>query len=104
MIEINELTKSFDDLKAVSDVTLNIKEKNVFGMIGTNGAGKSTMLRMIAGVLRQDSGTIAVDGMPVYDNIEAKKRICFISDEPYFFSNATPADMENFYSGIYCLC
>ena len=101
MIEINEVTKSFEGLKAVSNVTLRINEKSVFGMIGTNGAGKSTMLRMIAGVLRQDTGTIAVDDMPVYDNIEAKKRICFISDEPYFFPNSTPAEMEDFYRGIY---
>ena len=101
MIEINGLTKSFDDLKAVNNVTLKINEKNVFGLIGTNGAGKSTMLRMISGILKQDSGSITVDSMPVYDNIEVKKNMCFISDDPYFMSNATPADMESLYAGIY---
>ena len=101
MIEINELSKAFDGLKAVNNVTLKINEKNVFGLIGTNGAGKSTMLRMMSGVLKQDSGSITVDSMPVYDNIEVKKNICFISDDPYFMSNATPADMESLYAGIY---
>lgn len=108
MIETIHLSKSFGghhtgepEVKAVNDITLNIREKEVFGLIGTNGAGKSTLLRMIAGVLRQDSGNILIDHEPVYDNPEVKKQVFFIPDEPYFFANATPDDMRDFYSRAY---
>lgn len=101
MIEIRNLSKSFDDIKAVDDVSVTIKEDQVFGLIGTNGAGKSTVLRMLAGVLKADSGHIIVDNMPVYDNVETKKRIFFIADEPYFFNNANGKDMAQYYSSVY---
>ncbi|MCM1385832.1 MAG: ABC transporter ATP-binding protein [Bacillus sp. (in: Bacteria)] len=101
MIEIYDVTKTFDSIKAVDSVSVMIKENTVFGLIGTNGAGKSTMLRMVAGVLRPDDGMIAVDNMPVYDNVEAKKKMFFIADEPYFFATATPETMERYYSSVY---
>lgn len=101
MIEIHNLTKQFENTRAVDEVSVEIKEKTVFGLIGTNGAGKSTVLRMIAGVIKPDEGTVAVDNMPVYDNVEAKKRLFFIADEPYFFVNSNARAMEKYYSGIY---
>ena len=101
MIEVKNVTKSFEDIKAVDDVSVTIKEGNVFGLIGTNGAGKSTMLRMITGVYRPDEGQILIDDQPVFDNVETKKKFFFIADEPYFFANANSADMEKYYAGIY---
>ena len=101
MIEIHNVTKNFDKIKAVDEVSVTIKEKTVFGLIGTNGAGKSTVLRMVAGVLKPDEGTVAVDNMPIYDNVEAKKKLFFIADEPYFFANANAQTMEHYYSGIF---
>ncbi len=101
MIELHNLTKTFDKIKAVDAVSATIKENTVFGLIGTNGAGKSTALRMICGVLKPDDGTVTVDNLPVYDNVAAKKKLFFIADEPYFFSNASAQTMERYYSGIY---
>lgn len=101
MIEIKSVTKSFDDLCAVNDVTINIQEGMIFGLIGTNGAGKSTLLRMMSGVYKPDKGTITVDGQPVYDNVNVKKEIFYLSDEQYFFNEATPETMGNYYSSIY---
>ncbi len=101
MIEAKGLTKSFGNIHAVRDVSVTIKEGAVFGLIGTNGAGKSTVLRMLAGVLRPDEGIALVDNMPVYDNVHAKERLFFIADEPCFFANATPKDMESYYSSVY---
>lgn len=98
MIEIHNLTKTFEKIKAVDEVSVTIREKTVFGLIGTNGAGKSTVLRMVSGVLKPDDGTVAVDNMPVYDNVEAKKKLFFIADEPYFFANANAQTMEHYYS------
>lgn len=101
MIEIRNVSKAFDYMKAVDAVSVSIKENTVFGLIGTNGAGKSTMLRMVAGVLEPDEGEIAIDGLPVYDNMEAKHKIYFIADEPYFFANSNAVDMQKYLSSIY---
>lgn len=101
MIEIESISKSFEDILAVDHVSISVKENTIFGLIGTNGAGKSTVLRMLSGVLRADEGTILVDRQPVYDNIEAKKKLFFIADEPYFFANANASEMERYFSTIY---
>ena len=58
MIEATNLTKKFDDILAVDHINAQIREGSVFGLIGTNGAGKSTFLRMAAGVLKPDEGSI----------------------------------------------
>lgn len=101
MIEIKDVTKCFGDITAVDHVSVTIKEGNVFGLIGTNGAGKSTVLRLTTGIYRPDEGEILIDELPVYDNREAKQRFFFIPDEPYFFSNANAAEMERYYARMY---
>ena len=101
MIETNNVTKRFSDITAVDDVTLTIEEGKVFGLIGTNGAGKSTFLRMLAGVLTPDEGNIEIDEMKVFENPVCKDKFFFISDEAYFFLNATPDEMMRFYSKCY---
>ena len=101
MIESNNLTKRFDTIKAVDNITAVIKEGEVFGLVGTNGAGKSTFLRMVAGVIKPDEGTIKIDGYPVFENLDAKRLVFYISDDTYFFSNSTPKDLRNYYKVIY---
>ena len=101
MIEIKKISKRFDKIAAVSDVSLSIEEGQVFGLLGTNGAGKSTLLRMMAGVLKEDEGEILIDGKAVWDCVEAKQKFFYISDEQYFFPNATPLDMAAFYKTLY---
>lgn len=101
MIEAAEISKSFGDIKAVDRISLTIKERNVFGLIGTNGAGKSTFMRMMAGVLCPDQGTILVDGIPVYESEKAKRKFFYISDDQFFLANSTPKDMGCFYKNVY---
>ncbi len=101
MIELIELEKSFDDIKAVNRVSLNVSDGEVFGLVGTNGAGKSTILRIISGVIRPDKGIVLVDKRPVYDNPEVKKDLFYISDEQYFFPGSTPEEMASYYEGVY---
>ncbi len=101
MIETKNLSKSFDDIKAIDCVTAVMKTGAVFGLIGSNGAGKSTFLRMLAGILKQDKGIILIDGKQVYENIEVKLRCFFIPDEQYFFPNSTPEGMMRYYKSIY---
>ena len=80
MIELLNLEKSFDDIKAVNRVSLNILDGEVFGLVGTNGAGKSTILRIISGVIKPDEGIVLVDKRPVYDNPEVKRDV-FCSEQ-----------------------
>ena len=101
MIEAKNVSKSFSDILAVDDVSVTIKEGSVFGMIGTNGAGKSTFLRMLSGVLLPDAGTITLDDMPVYENPKAKQEFFYISDDQYFFANTTPQELMRYYSVVY---
>ncbi|MBQ3105018.1 MAG: ABC transporter ATP-binding protein [Lachnospiraceae bacterium] len=101
MIRIEKVSKRFEEIQAVDNVSLTIREGNVFGLIGTNGAGKSTLLRMVAGSIRQDAGEISIDEEPVFNNVKALREFYFIPDEPYFFANATPVDMEKYMSTVY---
>ena len=63
MIRAEDLTKRFDDIVAVDHITAEIKDGCVFGLIGTNGSGKSTFLRMASGILKPDEGTVTIDGL-----------------------------------------
>ncbi len=101
MIEALNITKRFDNILSIDNVSATIKTGNVFGLIGTNGAGKSTFLRIASGILKPDSGTMKLDGKEIFDNVEIKSKFFYISDEQYFFVNATPEDMKNYYKTIY---
>ena len=101
MIEARNLSKKFDDIVAAGDINLTIEDGQVFGLIGTNGAGKSTFLRMAAGILKPDSGSITIDGRPIFENPDVKSEFFYISDDTAFFSNSTPLEMATFYHRIY---
>lgn len=101
MIEIRECSKSFGSVKAVQNVSMDIGEREVFGLVGSNGAGKSTLLRMTAGVIKPDQGEIHIDGIPVFDNKEAKSNLFYLSDDSYFPANNTPSDMADYISLFY---
>lgn len=101
MITIKNISKNFSSIKAVDHIDLTIQDSLVFGMLGTNGAGKSTLLRMMAGILKPDEGEIYIDEEPVWDNPKAKSKIFYISDEQFFYPNATPSDMSAFYKNYY---
>ncbi len=101
MIEAVNLTKRFDEIVAVDHINATIRDGSVFGLIGTNGAGKSTFLRMMSGVLKPDEGTVKIDGESVFENERAKNRFFYISDDQFFFNNATPKDMMNYYKIVY---
>jgi len=101
MIEAIGVSKEFERIKAVDNISLTIKEGNVFGLIGTNGAGKSTLIRMLCGILKPSSGTIKIDGISVFEQVNAKELFFYISDDQYFFNNSTPNDLRKFYSTVY---
>ena len=101
MINAAGVSKSFGEIQALNNISLTIREQAVFGLIGTNGAGKSTFLRLLAGVLKADSGHILIEEQPVYENPALKASFFFIPDDPYFFPNSAPADMRDYYAALY---
>ena len=101
MIQVNNVVKTFDGFRALDGLTMRVEKGSIYGLVGPNGAGKSTILRHITGVYRPDSGTIRVDGQPVYENAAVKQRISTIPDELYYFNSASTRDMMKFYRGMF---
>ena len=101
MIELKNVTKSFQDIPALEQVTATIEDGMIFGLVGSNGAGKSTLLRLVSGILKPDTGTITIDGAPVFECADTKNNFCFLADTVYFFPNATAASMCRYYQLVY---
>jgi len=101
MIEVKQVTKTFDGFKALEDLNLTVPKGAVYGLVGPNGAGKSTLIRNLMGVYRPDCGTITVDGEPVYENPAVKTRMVCIPDEIFYSTMDTIRDLKNLYKGIY---
>ena len=101
MLELKNITKTFGNFKVLDDLTLTIPRGAVYGLVGPNGAGKSTAIRHMLGVYRPDSGTVTLDGQPVYENPAVKARIASIPDDVFYYPSATLEDMRKFYRGIY---
>ena len=101
MIEVTNLTKLFDGFTALDGLNMTVKKGSVYGLVGPNGAGKSTVLRHITGIYKQDSGTVHIEGRPVFENNEIKSKIAFIPDDIFYFPQANVRDMMNYYSGIF---
>ena len=101
MLELNNITKTFGTFKALDNLSMCVPKGAVYGLVGPNGAGKSTAIRCALGVYRPDSGTITLDGEPVYENPEAKVRIASIPDDVFYYPSATMEDMRKFYRGVY---
>ena len=80
VLKTENLGISFGGLHAVQDVNLEIRKKQLYGLVGPNGAGKSTFLRHAAGVYKQDSGSLLIDGSPIFENTAVKARISYIPD------------------------
>ena len=101
MIQVNNVVKTFDGSRALDGLTMRVERGSIYGLVGPNGSGKSTILRHITGVYRPDSGSVLVEGKPVYEDPEVKARIAVIPDELYYFNSASTRDMMRFYRGVY---
>lgn len=81
MIQVQNITKSFDGFRALDDLSFTVPHGAVYGLVGPNGAGKSTVLRCIMGIYRPDAGLVSVGGLPVWENPAVKRRMAFIPDD-----------------------
>ena len=101
MLNMQDVVKTFSGFTALSGLTMSVPKGTVYGLVGPNGAGKSTAIRLLTGVYRPDSGSITMEGAPIYENPEAKVRIGYIPDEIFFFPSATLEEMRKYYKGFY---
>lgn len=101
MIEVRNVTKTFDGFKALNDLTLTVPKGSVYGLVGPNGAGKSTLIRHLSGAYRQDEGEVLINGTPVYENTEIKSKIAYIPDDLFFFQGSNVLDLKRMYMGVY---
>ena len=101
MIKTYKLSKSFDDCIALNNVSCTINSGCIYGMVGSNGAGKSTFLRLLTGIYKADNGKVYIDDELVYENPVSKNKICFVPDEIFFLQGANMDRMARLYSSIY---
>ena len=103
-IEVKNLTKKFGDFVSVDNVSFNVKEGEIFGFLGANGAGKSTTLRMLCGILSPTSGDALVGGFSISnDPALVKKNIGYMSQRFSLYNDLTVEENINFFGGIYGL-
>ncbi|NKB34509.1 MAG: ATP-binding cassette domain-containing protein [Pseudomonadales bacterium] len=101
MIEINHLTKKFDQFAAVDDLSFNVAEGEVLGFLGPNGAGKSTTMKVITGFLSPSSGSVTVDGNDITKSpIEAKTLIGYLPEGAPSYGDMTTLEFLNFIAEI----
>ncbi len=101
MIKANNLTKKFSGKTALDGVTFEIPEGSIYGLVGSNGSGKSTFMRLISGVYTADGGEILVDNENPFDNSAIKSKICYLSDTPYFIHQSNLNEMMRYYKMLY---
>lgn len=101
MIEIKNVTKTFDSLDALDKICFNIPKGSVYGLVGSNGSGKSTLLRIMSGVFEPDGGEVRIDGERVFENERVKGKCVFVPDFPYFYNNSTVENTAQLYRKIY---
>lgn len=103
MLKITNYTKKYNERKiAVSDLSLTVEKGDLFAFIGHNGAGKSTTIKSIAGILPFEEGEILIDGVSIKkDPVKCKKMIAYIPDNPDLYESLTGIDYLNFIADIF---
>lgn len=101
-IEVKNLSKIFGDFKAVDDISFNVKQGEIFGFLGANGAGKSTTIRMLCGIIGPTSGDALVGGYSIMNEAESvKKNIGYMSQRFSLYNDLTVEENINFFGGVY---
>ena len=101
MIKIEHVSKSFDGHKVLDDVSIFIKPGTIYGLIGENGVGKSTLIQCLTGIYQQDEGKIEIEDEPVYENNKIKQEIAYVADRNQFFKHYTVDKMVDFFELTY---
>ncbi|QHT45248.1 ABC transporter ATP-binding protein [Bacillus sp. SB49] len=101
MINVKGLHKSFQKEKILNDVTFQVGEGSIYGLLGSNGAGKTSLMRILAGILKQSDGLVQIGGQQVFENEDTQQKVLFLSDSLYFHPQYTTRQMANYYRSMY---
>lgn len=104
IIQVQNLTKKFGDFTAVDSISFEVKKGEIFGFLGANGAGKTTAMKMLIGILKPTSGKAEVAGFDVFSQTEnIKKNIGYMSQKFALYDDLTVKENITFFGGIYGL-
>ena len=99
MLESRQITKKYGSKRAVSDFSLKLDVGHICAMLGPNGSGKTTWMKMAAGLVKPTSGEMLFDGAPV--GVESRRQIAYMSTEPYFYTWMTARDVGKYYADFF---
>ena len=99
LLEVSHITKSYGNNKVLDDVTFSIPKGKIVGLLGPNGSGKTTLIKLINDLLKEDSGTIKVEGLDL--GVETKKLISYLPDKNYLNNNMTVLELLNYFKDFY---
>lgn len=101
-LQASSLSKSFGQVQAVKNIDLTMKKGEIMGLLGPNGSGKTTTMKMILGILKPDSGTITVEGVDVQrDPIAVKRMVGFVPETPQLYEFLTGVEYLDFIAEMY---
>jgi len=101
MIKARKLTKRFGEVEALVNLNCNIPQGCIYGLVGANGSGKSTFLRLCNGIYQPDEGNISINGGEVFDNPSVKEHCVFVPDDLYFLPQSNLNRMMQLYESMY---
>jgi ABC-2 type transport system ATP-binding protein len=100
-VSIENLVKSFGELVAVNDLTLDVREGEIYALLGPNGAGKTTTIKMLMGLLDPDSGKASVFGVDSTENpVEVKRMVGYVPEDQQLYDSLTPRELFDFIASI----
>lgn len=99
LLEVSHITKSYGNNKVLDDVTFSVPKGKIVGLLGPNGSGKTTLIKLINDLLKEDSGTIKVEGLDL--GVETKKLISYLPDKNYLNNYMTVLELLNYFKDFY---
>lgn len=99
MVEAKMLGKRYMRKQAVKDVTLTIEDGRVYALLGPNGSGKTTFMKMVAGLVKPTEGLLSYNGEKI--GVESKKHVAYMSTEPFFYAYMTVRDVGKYYADFF---
>ena len=99
LLEVSHITKSYGNNRVLDDVTFNVTKGKIVGLLGPNGSGKTTLIKLINDLIKEDSGSIKVEGLDL--GVETKKLISYLPDKNYLNNNMTVLELLNYFKDFY---
>jgi len=99
ILQCNDLVKKYVRKTAVNGISLEIEEGKIYALLGPNGSGKTTFMKIAAGLIKPTSGTITYKGIPI--GVESKKKVAYMSTEPFFYNYMSVADVGKYYHDFF---